>query len=194
MESGSEVRFDHEYGEYVSDGNATCTEDGTKSAVCGICGDTDTVADEGSATGHSYGEYVSDGNASCGVDGTKTAKCENCDSSDTVPDEGSALTHNYIWSVTTQPAIGVTGVNTGVCEHCGDTKTEEIPALTKGDVNSDNSLNILDMTLTARYIAQDGLNGTYDLSACSVDAMDYNSDGAVDQLDLTAIGLAVRAQ
>ena len=40
---------DHKFVEYVSDNNATCTADGTKTAKCIYdCGKTDTVTDEGS--------------------------------------------------------------------------------------------------------------------------------------------------
>lgn len=47
----------HKFLNYVSDGNATCTKDGTKTAVCERqnCNATDTVNDEGSALGHDYG-------------------------------------------------------------------------------------------------------------------------------------------
>ena len=57
----------HAYGEYVSDGNATCTQDGTKTAVCGNdASHTDTIADEGSATGvHTYEDGVCTG---CGAE------------------------------------------------------------------------------------------------------------------------------
>ena len=44
----------HSFTNYVSDGNATCTEDGTKTAKCDRCDVTDTVADEGSALGHNF--------------------------------------------------------------------------------------------------------------------------------------------
>ena len=45
----------HSFTDYVSDNNATCTEDGTKTAKCDNgCGATDTVTDEGSATGHNW--------------------------------------------------------------------------------------------------------------------------------------------
>ncbi len=47
--------IDHSFTDYVSDGNATCEADGTKTAVCDYgCGATDTVIDEGSQTDHSY--------------------------------------------------------------------------------------------------------------------------------------------
>ena len=57
----------HAYGEYVSDGNATCTEDGTKTAICGNdASHTDTIIDEGSATGvHTYEDGVCTG---CGLE------------------------------------------------------------------------------------------------------------------------------
>jgi hypothetical protein len=54
----------HSFTNYVSDGNATCTSDDTKTAVCDRtgCGVTETIADPGSALGHSFTSYVSDGN------------------------------------------------------------------------------------------------------------------------------------
>ena len=55
-------RTGHSFTNYVSDGNATCTEDGTMTAVCDNgCGETDTVADEGSA-GHvdANGDFICD--------------------------------------------------------------------------------------------------------------------------------------
>ena len=85
----------HSFTNYVSDGNATCTVDGTKTAKCDNCDATDTIADPGSATGHSFTNYVSDGNATCIADGTKTAKCDNCDATDTITDVGSKDTADH---------------------------------------------------------------------------------------------------
>ena len=48
----------HVFTNYVSDGNANCTQDGTKTAHCAHgCGATDTIADAGSMTDHTY-EWV----------------------------------------------------------------------------------------------------------------------------------------
>ena len=44
----------HLFEDYRSDGNATCTADGTKTASCAGCDVTDTVTDEGSRTAHTY--------------------------------------------------------------------------------------------------------------------------------------------
>jgi len=88
----------HTYTNYVSDENATCEADGTKTATCDNgCGTEDTVADEGTKLGHSYTNYISNEDATCTEDGTKTATCDNgCGTEDTVADEGSALGHSYI--------------------------------------------------------------------------------------------------
>lgn len=46
----------HSFTNYLSDNNATCTEDGTKTAVCDRdgCNEKNTVTDVGSAKGHTY--------------------------------------------------------------------------------------------------------------------------------------------
>ena len=85
--------------EYVSDNNATCEQDGTKTAKCvrygtGGCMATDTVTDTGSKLGHLFENYVSNNDATYARDGTKTAKCvryDQCGETHTVPDEGSRL-------------------------------------------------------------------------------------------------------
>ena len=64
---------DHEFGDYVSDNNATCTADGTKTAECIYgCGLKDTVTDKGSATGHKD----ADGNGNC--DDCNAEFCDTC--------------------------------------------------------------------------------------------------------------------
>ena len=59
------------------DDNATCTEDGTKTATCDRCDATDTIADDGSATGHvdKDGDNICD---TCSADLTPENTCEYC--------------------------------------------------------------------------------------------------------------------
>ena len=90
---------------YISDNNATCEQDGTKTAKCvrygtGGCMETDTVTDTGSKLGHLFEDYVSDNNATCEQDGTKTAKCVRygtggCTETNTVTDTDSKLGHLF---------------------------------------------------------------------------------------------------
>ena len=91
--------------EYVSDNNATCEQDGTKTAKCarygtGGCTETDTVTDTGSKLGHLFEDYVSNNDATCEQDGTKTARCVRygtggCMATDTVTDTDSKLGHLF---------------------------------------------------------------------------------------------------
>ena len=84
---------------YISDNNATCEQDGTKTAKCvrygtGGCMAIDTVTDTDSKLGHLFENYVSNNDATYARDGTKTAKCvryDQCGETHTVPDEGSRL-------------------------------------------------------------------------------------------------------
>lgn len=46
--------WDHYFPDPVSDNNASCTEDGTKTSTCSRCTATQTVADVGSALGHTF--------------------------------------------------------------------------------------------------------------------------------------------
>ncbi|MGN0824125.1 MAG: leucine-rich repeat protein [Candidatus Coproplasma sp.] len=53
------AKLNHSFTHYVSNGDATCTEDGTKTATCDNgCGATDTITDEGTKLGHDYGAPV----------------------------------------------------------------------------------------------------------------------------------------
>lgn len=44
----------HDWGEYTSNGDATYFADGTKTASCASCGETDTVSDDGSKLAYTY--------------------------------------------------------------------------------------------------------------------------------------------
>ena len=92
---GDAPECEHSFNNHISDNNATCTEDGTKTAKCERCDVTYTVADVGSKLNHSFVTYISDENATCTEDGTKTAKCESCDVTDTKTNIGSILEHSY---------------------------------------------------------------------------------------------------
>ena len=94
--------------EYVSNNDATCEQDGTKTATCvrygtGGCMETDTVTDTDSKLGHLFEDYVSNNDATYEHDGTKTAKCvryDQCGETHTMPDEGSRLIAPPLYRVT----------------------------------------------------------------------------------------------
>jgi hypothetical protein len=110
----------------VSDGNATCTVDGTKTAQCDRCDVTDTVTDVDSALGHSFTNYVSDANATCTADGTKTAQCDRCDVTDTVIDTGSAKGHTEVNDSAVEATCTQTGLTQGShCSECDEILEEQ---------------------------------------------------------------------
>ena len=90
---------EHYVANWISDGNATCTEDGTKHGFCAYgCGtEFKNVPDDGSALGHWFRDYRTDKAPTCTEDGTRTAVCERegCTATDTVADVGSALGHDW---------------------------------------------------------------------------------------------------
>ena len=125
--------------EYVSDNNATCEQDGTKTAKCvrygtGGCMETDTVTDTGSKLGHFFEveDYVSNNDATCEQDGTKTARCVRygtggCMETDTVTDTDSKLGHLFEDYVSNNDATYAhDGTKTAKCvryDQCGETHT-----------------------------------------------------------------------
>ena len=122
---------------YVSDNNATCEQDGTKTVKCvrygtGGCTATDTVTDTDSKLGHFFEDYVSDNNATCEQDGTKTAKCVRygeggCMATDTVTDTDSKLGHLFEDYISNNDATYARdGTKTAKCvryDQCGETHT-----------------------------------------------------------------------
>ena len=115
----------HSFTNYISNGDATCTEDGTKTAACDNgCGEEDTVADVDSKKGHSFTNYVSNGDATCTEDGTQTAECDNgCGEKDVKAFE--KLGHSFTNYISNGDATCTEdGTKTAVCDNgCGEEET-----------------------------------------------------------------------
>lgn len=183
----------------------TCYEDGLQTDSCPDCGYlAKTVI---SCTGHSYPEeWTMVTSPSCTENGLEERLCERCGEKEgrTTPALGHLFTEEYIvdqpltctsheqksrhcvrceeiTDVITTPAPGHRYVN-NVCTVC-----RAYEPFRPGDCSGDTLVNILDMTLAARYIAQQGSEGTFDLSACDMTVVDFNGDGVIDQLDLNLI-------
>ncbi|MDE7087361.1 MAG: hypothetical protein K2O67_04115, partial [Clostridia bacterium] len=131
----------HSYTTYLSNNNATCTQNGTKTAECDFgCGTTDTVEDEGSATGHTHGEEATcTETQTCTVCNTEIAPalghdwstewskdetnhwhiCSRCDE---LNDETA---HTYEWVITQEATVEQSGLMENLCTVCGDKDGEE---------------------------------------------------------------------
>ena len=94
-EAGAELNaLGHKHTNYVSNDDAKCGEDGTKTAICDNdgCIVPDTTADTGSALTHIFSAYSSNDDATCTSNGSKTAICDHdgCTVPDTITDSGTA--------------------------------------------------------------------------------------------------------
>ena len=95
--------FLHNYGEHVwstefiIDEEATCTQDGSKSKLCTICGDV--ITEVIPATGHAYSNWEVTKEQTCTEDGSREQVCANC--GDVITEVLPAKGHNYSeWKVT----------------------------------------------------------------------------------------------
>ena len=121
----------HSFTNYVSDNNATCTEDGTKTAVCDRdgCNEKDTVTDMGSKLPHTFDKKVANEkylasaatctesakyyySCSCGEKGTETFT------------SGNALGHSFTNYVSDNNATCTEdGTKTAKCDRCDKKNT-----------------------------------------------------------------------
>ena len=110
----------HDVREYVSDDNATCTENGTKRGNCYVCGTEVVVTDENNpAFGHDIivDDAVLPDCVNTGL--TEGSHCSRCDDATVEQEIVSALGHSYN-SVVTEPTCTESGYTTHTCSVCGD--------------------------------------------------------------------------
>lgn len=67
---------EHQWSEWQTSKNPTCTEDGCNTRVCDDCGETQTTTI--SATGHSFGEWQTEKLATCIASGIDAQYCTSC--------------------------------------------------------------------------------------------------------------------
>ncbi|MGM9603487.1 MAG: hypothetical protein ACI3XG_00300, partial [Faecousia sp.] len=118
---------DHTFTTYTPDPDnlATCTEDGTKTAVCDVCKNaTDTIPDP--AKGHSMGDFTTYKAATCTEAGEERAYCDHCDhyESREIPELGHSFT-DYVSDG--NATYTEDGTKTAHCDHPGCTETHTIP-------------------------------------------------------------------
>ena len=119
----------HSFTNYVSDNNATCTEDGTKTAKCDRCDEKDTVKDIDSKLNHSYTEQiVSDEYLAAPATCTEKAKyyysCKCGEKGTETFEYGDPLGHCFTNYVSDNNATCTEdGTKTAKCDRCNETDT-----------------------------------------------------------------------
>ena len=88
--------LNHLFGAYSFNNDATCTQDGTETAKCERCNETDTRTKAGTKLGHLFETYVYNNDATTKADGTETAHCAHpgCTVTDTRTAKGTKLTEH----------------------------------------------------------------------------------------------------
>lgn len=99
----------HQFSEYVSNNDATCTKNGTKTKVCSVCDLKYTVEDEGSKLNHIYREVKNE--PTCTAQGYSEYSCDIC--GDSYGEFIEPLGHDFV---------------DGKCSRCGIVDISLLPA------------------------------------------------------------------
>ncbi len=121
--------------------------------------------------------------ATCGKAGTRKTLCAECGF--VLKEESVPQLTDHTWDngvVTKEPVGGVKGEKTFTCTVCGEIRTEEVTALTPGDVNGDSKVDSTDARITLQYAV-----GKIKDAALNKAAADVNGDGKVDSTDARLI-------
>ncbi len=122
---GINLPHEHSFTNYLSDGNATCTEDGTKTAKCDKCDKTETIPDTGSKRGHTD---VIDKRVepTCTADGMTEGKhCSACNAILLLPTSIPKIDHSFTNYIPDGNATCTEdGTKTAKCNTCNNTDTK----------------------------------------------------------------------
>ena len=117
----------HTYGEWKVEKEVGCTEAGSQTRKCTVCGKQETMEIE--AAGHDWNDvYTVDKVASCAEEGTEFIHCKNCDA---IKDSRSISQkpHTYgEWKVEKEAGCTEAGSQTRECTVCGKQENMEIEA------------------------------------------------------------------
>ena len=134
----------HSFTNYISNEDATCTENGTKTAKCDRCDETDTITDEGTALDHIESElqYINNVvSSTCTESGSYDVehRCKNCNtviSSETFITE--PLGHSFTNYISNEDATCTeNGTKTAKCDRCDETDTITDEGTALGHIESE---------------------------------------------------------
>ena len=136
--------YPHQFYDYISDNNATCSEDGTKTAKCIYCEATDTQIDEHSMLEHTYDN--------------------NCDTACNVCKQNRTIKHNYSAATCTKPKT---------CKVCGTTSGKALGHKYNNACDTSCNVCKATRKITHKYTKKTTVKATvskngYILTECSV--------------------------
>ena len=113
----------HEWGEWETTTEATCTKDGVATRKCKTCGNLDKETQVVKALGHDWGEGTVKRVATCSTEGETEYKCSRCKETKTEPIV--KIDHAYGDLQTKEATCTTDGEEYRICSVCEDKKVEE---------------------------------------------------------------------
>lgn len=113
----------HEWGEWETTTEATCTKDGVATRKCKTCGNLDKETQVIKALGHDWGKGTVKAGATCAAEGKKEYTCSRCKETKTEPI--AKKDHTYGDLQTTEATCTADGEKYRSCSVCEDKKVEE---------------------------------------------------------------------
>ena len=113
----------HEWGEWETTTEATCTKDGVATRKCKTCGNLDKETQVIKALGHDWGKGTVKAEATCAAEGKKEYTCSRCKETKTEPI--AKKDHTYGDLQTTEATCTADGEKYRSCSVCEDKKVEE---------------------------------------------------------------------
>ena len=139
----------HDYGEWNTVKEATCTTEGQKQRTCKVCNHVDTQTIPIDPNAHNWGDWTVDVAPTCTAAGQKSHHCTRCnaitdvtvlpatghqwhsdnDATHTCNKDNVTESHTYNdWVVVTPATCTTAGKKKHTCTECGHVETQEIPA------------------------------------------------------------------
>lgn len=113
----------HEWGEWETTTEATCTKEGVATRKCKTCGNLDKETQVIKALGHDWGEGTVKAEATCAAEGKTEYTCSRCKETKTEPI--AKKNHTYGDLQTTEATCTADGEKYRICSVCNDKKVEE---------------------------------------------------------------------
>jgi len=115
----------HDWGKWKVTKEPTCTEKGSRTRTCTLCGAKDKESIK--ATGHSWGKWKVTKEATCAKKGERTRTCEVCGKKEK---EEYLEEHTYgAWTMTKEPTCTEKGERTRTCKVCGHVNKQTLDKL-----------------------------------------------------------------
>ena len=180
--SKSSSKHTHNWGDYVTVKEATCTEDGSQERVCKDCGEKQTKTIKAA---HKWGDWQIITEATCQAEGSKKHVCSVCNAEETEVIE--KVDHTWgEWITVTEADCDNKGSRKHVCSVCSTEETEDTDALGH-NFKTDAEGNI-EFTWTVAPTCEKAGVGTKHCERCGKDVDATEDEAKALGHDIEAVG------